>query len=99
MVVCPPIAKRFCYFDDEFLKKKSRKYGLDCFSLPKPAALFDSVVQSPLHLAQRAIVHMSAQAAQGKSLLRSFSILMSSVLLASKSGVCVELCRLKVYCF
>jgi len=31
MVVCPPIAKRFCYFDDEFLNKKWRKYDLDCF--------------------------------------------------------------------
>jgi len=29
-----PIAKRFCYFDDEFLKKKRRKYDLDCFLLP-----------------------------------------------------------------
>jgi len=34
MVVHPPIAKRFCYFDDEFLKKKRRKYDLDCFSPP-----------------------------------------------------------------
>ena len=33
MVVYPPIAKRFCYFDDEFLKKR-RKYDLDCFSPP-----------------------------------------------------------------
>jgi len=31
MVVYPPIAKRFCYFDDEFLRKKRRKYDLDCF--------------------------------------------------------------------
>jgi len=31
MVVYPPIAKRFWYFDDEFLKKKRRKYDLDCF--------------------------------------------------------------------
>jgi len=31
MVVYQPIAKRFCYFDDEFLKKKRRKYDLDCF--------------------------------------------------------------------
>jgi len=34
MVVYPPIAKRFCYFDDEFLKKKQRKYDLVCFSPP-----------------------------------------------------------------
>jgi len=34
MVVYPPIAKRFCYFDDEFLKKKRRIYDLDCFLLP-----------------------------------------------------------------
>jgi len=33
MVVYLPIAKRFCYFDDEFLKKKRRKYDLDCFLL------------------------------------------------------------------
>jgi len=26
--------KRVCYFDDEFLKKKRRKYDLDCFLLP-----------------------------------------------------------------
>jgi len=32
MVLYPPIAKRFCYFDDEFLKKKRKKYDLDCFS-------------------------------------------------------------------
>jgi len=35
MVVYPPIAKRFCYIDDEFLKKKMRKYDLDCFLLPE----------------------------------------------------------------
>jgi len=34
MVVYPPIAKRFCYFDNEVLKKKRRKYDLDCFSPP-----------------------------------------------------------------
>ena len=33
MVVYPRIAKRFCYFDDEFLKKRRRKCDLDCFSL------------------------------------------------------------------
>ena len=31
MVVYPPIAKRFWYFDDEFLKTKRKKYDLDCF--------------------------------------------------------------------
>ena len=31
MVVYQPIAKRLCYFDDEFLNKKRRKYDLDCF--------------------------------------------------------------------
>jgi len=31
MVVYPPTAKRFCYFDDESLKKKLKKYDLDCF--------------------------------------------------------------------
>jgi len=35
MVVYPPIAKRFWCFDDEFLKKKRRKYDLDCFLLPE----------------------------------------------------------------
>jgi len=29
MVVYPPIAKRFCCFDDELLKKKRRKCDLD----------------------------------------------------------------------
>jgi len=29
MVAYPPIATRFRYFDDEFLKKKRRKYDLD----------------------------------------------------------------------
>jgi len=33
-VVYPPIAKRFCYLDDEFLKKKWRKYDLERFLLP-----------------------------------------------------------------
>jgi len=35
MAVYPPIAKRFCfcYFGVEFLKKKWRKYDLDCFLL------------------------------------------------------------------
>jgi len=28
-------ARRFWYFDDEFLKKKRRKYDLDCFLLPE----------------------------------------------------------------
>jgi len=28
------IAKRFCYFDDDFLKKKRSKYDLNCFSPP-----------------------------------------------------------------
>jgi len=32
MAVYPPIAMRFWYFDDEFLKKKRRRYDLDCFS-------------------------------------------------------------------
>jgi len=31
MMVYPPIAKHFWYFDDEFLQKKRRKYDLDCF--------------------------------------------------------------------
>ena len=31
MVVYLPTAKHFCYFDDKFLKKKWRKYDLDCF--------------------------------------------------------------------
>jgi len=35
MVAYPPIAKRFGYFDDEFFKKKRRKYVLDCFLLPE----------------------------------------------------------------
>jgi len=30
-----PLAKRFWYFDDEFLKKKQRKYDLDCFLPPE----------------------------------------------------------------
>jgi len=34
MMVYPPIAKDFCYFDNEFLKKKRRKHNLDYFSLP-----------------------------------------------------------------
>jgi len=33
MVVYPPIAKRFYFFDNEFLKKKRRKHILDYFSL------------------------------------------------------------------
>jgi len=33
-MVCPPIGKRFCYFDDEFLQKKWGKYDLDCVLLP-----------------------------------------------------------------
>jgi len=32
-VVYPPIAKRFYYFDNEFLKKKRRKHDLDYFWL------------------------------------------------------------------
>jgi len=31
MVVYPPIAKRFCYFDDEFLKKKRGNMILTVF--------------------------------------------------------------------
>ena len=34
IAVYPPIAKRFWYFDDEFLKKKRRKYNVDCFLPP-----------------------------------------------------------------
>jgi len=34
MVVYSPIAKRFKYFGDGFLKKKRRNYDLDCFLLP-----------------------------------------------------------------
>jgi len=34
MMVYPSIAKRFSYFDNEFLKKKRRKHDLDYFSLP-----------------------------------------------------------------
>jgi len=34
MVAYPPIAMRFRYFDDEFSKKKWRKYDLPCFSPP-----------------------------------------------------------------
>ena len=33
MAVYLPIAKRFRYFDDQFLKKKRKKYDLDCFLL------------------------------------------------------------------
>jgi len=35
MMVYPLIAKQFGYFEDEFLKKKRRKYDLDCFLLPE----------------------------------------------------------------
>ena len=33
MVVYPPIAKYFCHFDNDFLKKKRSKYDLDSFLL------------------------------------------------------------------
>jgi len=33
-MVYPPVASSFCYFDDEFLKKKRWKCDLDLFLLP-----------------------------------------------------------------